>query len=110
MGKLKLELDALEVESFDVGTSTGPRGTVKGHTGSPGVLGSCAPETCGGGSQTINTACGTCAFPCNTYQATCLYGGGNTCAGVYTCVRETCDWWNCRFSDDELGCASAFPC
>ena len=33
MKKLKLELDALRVESFDAGRARAPRGTVRGHSG-----------------------------------------------------------------------------
>lgn len=66
MNKMKLELEALVVESFDTGEAKGARGTVHAHA-------------------TLR-----CTNYCDTENFTC--DGAATCAGEYTCDRavNTC--------------------
>jgi hypothetical protein len=87
MGKLKLDLENVRVESFETSEQETPQGTVQGHI-SVGVscyatdccsdLTDCCPADTSHCSQQF-TAC------CNT-GITCP--GGNTCAG--TCHTGVC--------------------
>lgn len=72
MQKLRLDLDALQVESFGTGQSETPQmqGTVRAHES----------FACTGGCDTVNEL--TCAD-----QNTC---GGATCNGFYTCRYDSC--------------------
>jgi hypothetical protein len=70
MKKLRLNLDQLAVETFDVTfTAAQTGGTVRGHVSWP------APATC------VNTDCeqNTCAETCRTCPDTCFYSCGGTC-------------------------------
>lgn len=85
MKKLKLNLDALTVESFDAGTFRPPLGTVKAHSAYGGCtsLNGCA-------SPPGNSVNNNCIWnQTNTVQtqgdSTCL----DTCPADYTCVH-TC--------------------
>ncbi|HEU0015262.1 MAG TPA: hypothetical protein VFQ45_16340 [Longimicrobium sp.] len=85
MRKLKLELDSLKVESFDLETSESPaEGTVLGaeFNQDPGT-----GETCdGGGGGSGWIGCIT-VYPCvPTNEWTCQI----------TCQGYTCDSWTCR--------------
>ncbi|HEU0016275.1 MAG TPA: hypothetical protein VFQ45_21530 [Longimicrobium sp.] len=104
MQKLRLDLDALEVESFDtVAGASAARGTVKGHrtetepidyidtaqftcTTCPSAQ-SCPAVGCGGsaGCVTAYTDCG---------QDTC---GNYTCGWTY-CVNS-CNWCDSFYTD-----------
>ncbi|HYH82974.1 MAG TPA: hypothetical protein VEX86_24480 [Longimicrobium sp.] len=76
MGKLKLELDELHVESFDVQRQDEVRGTVAGQN-EPAYT-----ESCGG--SCVNT-CVSCVNTCyNTCQASCW----NTCQTCNTCEHH----------------------
>lgn len=84
MRKLTLELDALEVETFDTAAPAAGHGTVKGHAGSrwgdtcwntwcPAFT---CPE-CASPDETLNqwTCGGTCAETC---ADSCTCGSGGT--------------------------------
>jgi hypothetical protein len=79
MRKMRLELDDLDVESFDTRPSEAGRGTVKGHATQYGSCqGSCV-QTCGGP---------TCESPCEvepTMYLTCMESCGWT-GGGYVCI------------------------
>ncbi|HSU16624.1 hypothetical protein [Longimicrobium sp.] len=89
MNKLRLELDALEVDSFDTSWLENWEGTVNGAQDkvSGGANTQCGGvHTCGGGCQVSGggaTQCGgvqTCGGGCQ------VSGGGATqCGGVQTC-------------------------
>ena len=87
-GKLKLDLEALSVESFEVMAVNRGRGTVEGReSDSVGV------ENCASGGVTYCVAntqaesCpATCANSCNQY--TCHWTDAHTC--VNTCGQNTC--------------------
>lgn len=84
MKKLRLDLDELEVESFDTRGGAREKGTVVGEQCSCG--GTCYPQaTC---PQTCAYTCDdpTCAYTCD--DATCPASCNGTCAG-HTCW-ETC--------------------
>lgn len=98
MKKIKLDLDALSVDSFATSTETEGRGTVQAHR-PPWTEGIecesiewCEPGTgysdCDCGTNPTN--CGTCATNCGTcYDATC----GNTYCGTcdpYCCCSCSC--------------------
>jgi len=78
MKKLRLDLDHLQVESFDTQTAPAERGTVDAAQ-------AC---TCPGYGTCANTECGTC----------------NTCQGQYTCDPSQCNGscgscvWSCDYS------------
>jgi hypothetical protein len=83
MRKLKLELDRLEVESFDTASTQKRKGTVIGE------------ELC-----TCNTYCGQATCPgCPTCDNTCAYTCDDaTCPACPTCANtcaNTCDDPSC---------------
>lgn len=105
MQKLKLNLEALSVESFDTtGAEAEQRGTVKGHI-PPWTEGRecesidvCTNWDCGtaysdcGGCGTAASDCGTCATNCGScYDATC----GATYCGTCATDCGTCDPYCC---------------
>lgn len=83
MGKLRLDLDAIEVESFDTGTAKGS--VVAYDTGALCVEGSDEDTCAGGGQPTIGTCAGmyTCpkTGPC---ACTWLTECGTTCTQPFT--------------------------
>lgn len=110
MGKLKLDLNELQVETFDTSPEENEaRGTVQGHyvSGEPefctdfticieicplptrGTCASCG-NTCGG---TCGHSCGGTCASCNTCGGTCTCG--NTCGG--TCVFCTTPDASCGY-------------
>lgn len=78
MRKLKLDPDALAVQSFAVSTARDERGTVHGHV-SPGctpagaceTLFTCYDYTCNGGSCDGAPSCGHLAYTCTDCGETC---------------------------------------
>ena len=97
MKKLKLELDALEVESFEVARTGPPTGTVHGHNTatqcntSPdrtcaGYL-TCDFNSCDGLCSAANycTDFGTCDATCN-YTQTCETECEQTCFSCDSCA------------------------
>lgn len=77
MSKLKLDLDALQVETFHTREIDTARGTVDGHFVPPDTA------TCGG--SCVVSCAGSCVNTCagNTCWGTCLDTCANTCA--FTC-------------------------
>ena len=73
MAKIKLEIDALRVESFDTELPVGGHGTVRGHQEvEPGDAAAALPtdwKTCQGGDCTARTLC---LYSC--IEAPCYYG------------------------------------
>jgi hypothetical protein len=88
MGKLKLDLDTLRVETFDTAARTEERGTVRGA------------------EHTYDADCGTLEHPwcgyqtheiagCGNHSGTGGTGGsGNPTAGD-TCLYASCDGYTC---------------
>jgi hypothetical protein len=77
--KLRLEMDELEVESFEMHGVSPSRGTVKGHATQYGTCQRSCVQTCGGP---------TCEPPCEydpTYYVTCVESCGWT-DGVNVCI------------------------
>lgn len=101
MRKLKLSLDALQVESFSATAEGAERGTVPAHAWTEYADESCF-GTCDGGC----TRDGSCVNPCGTGYASC-YGTchascGGTCDATCGCPPNTgytyCDcqtWETC---------------
>lgn len=93
--KMKLNLDELDVESFDPmpAEEGNAPGTLRGYLGTqePFTCDSCEEETCGG-TCTCDPSCGgtctcgtSCGGTCNTCGSTC---GGLTCDSTDPC--NTC--------------------
>jgi len=81
MKKLKMELDALQVESFDIRRADDVRGTVAGQNEPPYT------ESCNG----------SCMNTCNSCVNTCLNTCQNSCNG--TCVScVTCEFHCTHFT------------
>lgn len=84
MKKLRLTLEALEVESFSTVVGEGTRGTVEGRA-SVGMYSDCCPRTV---SEPVACLCmtheleGTCETTCNNHQC-------HTCNGAWSCACET---------------------
>jgi hypothetical protein len=92
MRTLKLELDALQVESFHASPGRAPEtGTVRGNGGTCDCSGEevcTGDETCWGAESCAVTACLTCLCPHTGPQPSC----------------DPCSWdggWSC----DPAGCA-----
>ena len=75
MGKLKLDLAALRVESFDTHEAGAARGTVAGHNEPP------LTASCGG----------SCVNTCVSCVNTCLNTCQNSCLGSCLSCYDTCD-------------------
>ena len=86
MKKLKLDIDALNVESFDVTPSRGLQGTVAGAELIPD------PNQSGGCTVFEPPCFDPSAGSCNTFcpNATCTYTGA-----AWGCTAETCANTNC---------------
>ena len=56
MKKLKLQIDALVVESFTISSQEAPRGTVRAYNDS---------TNCSYGSPNVTECIQTCGFPCD---------------------------------------------
>lgn len=92
MKKMKLDFDALTVETFETGEDAAKReGTVKAHAetldGSP---------TCNGG----NTCWDSCDGVCGSYF--CVPTEGNSCQQV-TCI------WSCSTCNQSCSCVPGCP-
>jgi hypothetical protein len=87
MKKLKLSLDALEVQSFTTASGAPRRGTVHGE------------QQC---------TCYTCTCPnCETCNATCPETCGYSCDGTYCKTMElypSCDYETCAASCATMNC------
>lgn len=93
MRKLKLSIEALQVDSFETSAAASGRGTVVGAAPLHQVTGSdtgdaeCTMYNC----TTVNTAaqtCGTCnpPPPLNTVDAPCVTMAAETCMFYQTCA------------------------
>ncbi|HEX8695612.1 MAG TPA: hypothetical protein VF746_24575 [Longimicrobium sp.] len=117
MSKIRLDLDALQVESFDTtGGEKRARGTVQGNMAPETYYrycgtdyGSCFESDCGGCTD-FDSCFGSCDASCmngtcgeNTCQASCN-GTCNSCAGQYTCgdasCYGTCGEYTCDYTCD----------
>ena len=79
MKKLKLDLDALQVESFEAEQAPEPRGTVQAHASS------------GGGGDF------GCVNQCVTVGVTDLGCASEFgCASDFVCPSEQCSGWECN--------------
>lgn len=88
MKKLRLNLDALAVESFDPsGDEVAQPGTVRGHA----LNSDMCPEGTGGTGSTDVTGCGSCAA---TACATCYGSCYDPSCGASYCMCET-NWGTC---------------
>jgi len=98
MKKLKLELDAILVESFSTAPKTRGNGTVRGLDGQWSIDGGayCSWEC---GNESHNPYCGTAAVTCeygptmNPMDVECMDAtmAGTTCNGAETCYN-TCPY------------------
>ena len=89
--KLRLAMDDLRVETFEVAPEARERGTVRAHGNPNSETGMNWPGYCECGTLPENT-CGTCA---ETFAATCPPAPG--CGPAYetnyaTCGDPTCYW------------------
>ena len=82
MRKLKLSLESLDVESFQVADEAHGRGTVEAH------LQYTDPRVC-----STDVDCQSLNYSnCATCDSTCV----GTCLGQYTCeALDSCDPWAC---------------
>ncbi|HEU0052713.1 MAG TPA: hypothetical protein VFQ39_06035 [Longimicrobium sp.] len=90
MKKLKLEMDALRVESFDTRAEDGGGGTVRGLAS--------YPEACDPPSDSQDPAIGTCGW--NTCAGdTCWYSCGGSCnCGTGNCGSGGCQPWTAGYT------------
>lgn len=96
MRKLTLDLNSVEVESFDTGAAPRRVGTVEGHQR---ITWTCPPPTspdtcaasCGCGVDTAWNTCGACGptygstcpdAGCGSYEITCMITGPARCCAV----------------------------
>ncbi|HEX8695613.1 MAG TPA: pinensin family lanthipeptide [Longimicrobium sp.] len=108
--KMKLNLEELQVESFETVAGEPERGTVRGYI--TGTLGcNCTEDTCASCEGTCDTCFNTCPDTCaNTCPATCRNtcpATCNTCDGQASCV-DTC-WESCDFTECAWDC-TFYPC
>ena len=101
MEKLKLNLEDLKVESFELNSEEKKQGTVNGQ-------GLCTEDFSGCRDVTAYASCVTCGTTCGvnvTCQDTCANTCENTCA--YTCLDPTCHM-SCPTcppsTNDEINC------
>lgn len=101
MRKFKLDLDALEVQSFTTGDASGA-GTVHGHMSEDSGCGPCdggisARDRNSGCAQTCAITCGaSCAAHCTTFN-----GFPPNCVTVQagSCFELTCGHTPCEFME-----------
>jgi hypothetical protein len=86
MKKVKLNLDAIRVDTFEVTQAPGTRGTVRGHV----VCCVCGCDPC------CCTCCDTCQATCAASCQTCP----DSCWG--TCVDPTCQGRSCDYCVSDL--------
>lgn len=83
MKKVRLDLDAIQVDSFETNGGGGQRGTVRGHY-CPCCC--CDPCVC----TCCDTCQATCAASCNGSCDSCYDSCYGTC-GELTCAGRSCD-------------------
>jgi hypothetical protein len=98
MHKLKLDLDQLNVESFDTDApGITRRGTVRAHSQI------CTPTA---GEYTCVNTCETCDNTCGSCGATCFAGcTGYSCYG--SCVDPSCN--TCHTNCQQESCVASCP-
>jgi hypothetical protein len=95
--KLRLDLDALAVESFDTRPALAPRGTIVAHDS--------ATEP-----QDPQTIVNTCDCPTAAWTCGCTVpGSGQTYCGAYTCAGDSCYYTNCLDTCDNCPQEPATP-
>lgn len=112
MKKLKLQMEALAVESFTTSQAGPPRGTVEAHNtfrgNTCGAENSCGPQTCPPLYCSFGTdpmACGdtlNCPTPACPQTGACATGGGFTCVG---CTTQD---YTVNLADDTCGACQSF--
>ena len=81
MAKIRLDVDALRVESFDIEAAVQARGTVQGRSGDPepgdaALIPTTDWNTCQGADCTARTLChNTCLGPCYAEDDALRAGG-----------------------------------
>ncbi|HEU0016399.1 MAG TPA: pinensin family lanthipeptide [Longimicrobium sp.] len=94
MKKLTLNLDDLQVESFETASAEAERGTVRAHDHCSCECQTLPGETCPGRETCVYSCYGSrCWDTCHldwTCGETCWY---QSCAG--TCFEYTCNEWTC---------------
>jgi hypothetical protein len=108
MRKLKLEVDELQVESFEI-AANGRRATVRAHEDTEVSFvgdtqcGTCPPQSWGGSCEALG-----CAGSPNCTAACTMWG----CTDEQTC--QTCDTYNCGWGCTQetcgFDCTRAYPC
>jgi hypothetical protein len=98
MKKLRLSLDALQVDTFDPASTDAGQGTVVGEQ-----IGTVA-VSCRGTCVTCGASCFTCALSCG---ATC--GGSCFATCDYSCEGSTCQGPSC-IPTCELSCETCVTC
>jgi hypothetical protein len=114
MHKLRLDIEALAVETFDVTEARAGGGTVAGHAGTDATVcwGLCGGgdtnyafctygrDSCGGSCGTLCASCASCDGTC--YESPCVNSGANTCDGstcAATCGASCNATCNCTVAD-----------
>ena len=75
MKKLRMNLDTLSIQTFEVDTTTPERGTVEGH------LPRTDPDVC---PASRNWYC-SYGYECTAYPEYCLAQTGERCINTFTC-------------------------
>lgn len=108
MRKLKLDVDMLEVESFEVAAG-GRRSTVRGHEESEESFvgdthcGTCPGQSFGGTCQIFGCGTGNCSVNCTSWGCT----DAETCQ---TCQTYNCGWGCTQQETCGNGCTIEYPC
>jgi len=101
MKKLKLQLDELQVESFQTARGHATRGTVQGNAPPTSMCTDYIDCTWDFGCETQVASCnGSCG---NTCDATCGSCNGTCYGSCYGSCDATC--FSCEYSCYESGCA-----
>ena len=75
MGKLRLDLDKLAVESFDTDSASEGGGTVRGHVAPATDYFGCYNDSRFGGPCALSDDDPTCLISCGYERTRCPYGG-----------------------------------
>ncbi|HEX8906720.1 MAG TPA: hypothetical protein VF771_17855 [Longimicrobiaceae bacterium] len=89
MRKIRLDLDSISVDSFEVTREPGTKGTVRGHVCCACC---CCDPCCCTCCDTCQATCpNTCLATCGDTCQTCDYSCWGTC-GELTCLGRSCDY------------------
>jgi hypothetical protein len=108
MKKLKLQIDALVVESFTISAQEAPRGTVEALASCNtcqdlDCTAICTGGSCPGGTETGGHSCGgTCGVACGPTESDAAY---SCSTGMHGCHTRF-DWTGCDWSCVEGACRS----